>query len=314
MSGKDKLPSTTESSYLREGKSQYNADPFGLGFQGKGNTQKTIKEAAFESTSFDGSQDGRLPAINENRTREKSRKTSMRKEADKDGEFKGADNVETPASFTWNQGLKKTGNNVEDAGNTKFPPVAANDNMMRRPNEQSAVMTLSRKTGSNPDALNRDSSALLPFTVVDKKSNNDSGANRKALDLSYKASTDKIPYSNFARTNEDRSNEFERGSNRMKGSKASVRMRNFSICSQMTPKELICHQNLMTEAYSMQTLRFTNNFTFSFFDIPSSYKEQNNEVRCSVNRIGKRKNPKFSKPFKKTIRNQVKVKAQSLDK
>ena len=93
---------------------------------------------------------------------------------------------------------------------------------------------------------------------------------------------------------------------RLKEEIKQMRFRRSSIFRGISPQLSLSQKTLNTEMYGMQKLHFTSNFTFSFFDMPSNYQEQNEFIRSSVNAIGRRKaRPKFSRPVPKAQKNKT---------
>ena len=92
-----------------------------------------------------------------------------------------------------------------------------------------------------------------------------------------------------------------------------------SSVSPKSPPRLSSSQKLLQdEAYCLENLRFSNNFTFSFFETPPAYKTQSNMLRANVNTLGERGKPKFSQkppksPKKPKQERQESVKGSKLD-
>eukprot|EP00794_Sanderia_malayensis_P005928 gene5928-6614_t len=312
----------------RDNASLYNNgnDQMGLGFQSKRNTFASSKDTNEQSNTR---QDDRLPLINEatsNRHSKKGQELSKeyydtkRLESTEIHSKEDAQRSKNRASITWNQGYKKPEERTgESWQGLKLPPMG----------EKATKTTSSKSTKVNArdgrnyyetgDMLakaesNNLSNTLLPFTIMENENNaTANAADRRLADVNLNALGESRTVLDYPQSYERRignanpsiSDGFKSG--RFEANKMNVGLKRLSVCSKLSAQELICYHNLKAEVMSMQALRFTNNYTFSFFDIPSSYEEQNKQVQSGVNQIGKRKVPKFSKPFKKTLKSQVKV-------
>eukprot|EP00112_Aurelia_sp_Birch-Aquarium-sp1_P004744 Seg154.2 transcript_id=Seg154.2/GoldUCD/mRNA.D3Y31 product="hypothetical protein" protein_id=Seg154.2/GoldUCD/D3Y31 len=133
---------------------------------------------------------------------------------------------------------------------------------------------------------------LVPFGKSEASSQGDKNGDRKA-GLSRKGSSP-LPKSDSKVTRRvSKQNEKENRRSITDGVKEKTFTR--SSVSPKSPPRLSSDQKLLQdEAYCMENLRFTTNFTFSFFDTPPAYKTQANMLRSSVNTLGERGRPKFS--------------------
>ena len=149
-------------------------------------------------------------------------------------------------------------------------------------------------------------SPLLPFEV------RDAGSQQNGLGMLRRKDASSLPKSASNNVPKKSNNYKESGlskkqngvdqTQRLKDEMKLMKFRKSSVFSKHSPMATTDFQrDLYSEAYCMQRMHFTSNFTFSFFDMPPVYEEQSELLRKGGNMIGKRKvRPKFTKPLGKT--------------
>ena len=155
---------------------------------------------------------------------------------------------------------------------------------------------------------------LVPFGMSETSSQRDKNSDRK-VGLSFPPSKSDSKVARRVSKQTEKEN---------RGSLTDVKQVTFSrsSVSPTSPPRLSSSQRLLQdEAYCLENLRFTTNFTFSFFEAPPAYKTQTNMLRASVNTLGEKGKPKFSqkppkspkKPKQEKQERQESVKESKLD-
>ena len=184
----------------------------------------------------------------------------------------------------------------------------------RYQNSKDKLQTMGPATGIQPQGkfeLPAVNPPLVAFGMPETSSQRDKNTDRK-VGLSFPPSKSDSKVARRVSKQTEKEN---------RGSLTDVKEVTFSrssVSSNSPPRMSSSQKLLQDEAYCLENLRFTTNFTFSFFETPPAYKTQTNMLRASVNTLGERGKPKFSQkppksPKKPKPERQESVKESKLD-
>lgn len=303
------------------------SDPLGLGFHGKGDAKVDLnQDGGFPA--IETQYQGHLPIINDSSIVQKGGRSRLgRKTNDNKDQFKMADIIEEIKSKKTNNLVEdefkkkseesiKGGENVKVEKQDDLENVKKPRELMKFPKMKKEIIEgeiNSAQTGmqfkgfefmETQQGLPPLQSPLLPFEVRDAnlQQSNMAAKGRKETVALPRTTSDELGRKGTdpKETGKSRKLMNEDPTQWIKEEIKQMKYRRSSLFSRQSISTNIHQKSFLSEAYCMKKMHFTNNFTFSFFNIPPVYEEENEFLRSSGNRIGKRKTrPKFTKPLGK---------------